>query len=138
MFSGMKNLNSLSLAGNSFNGPIPTVLATLTNLNTVYLDHNAFTGTIPRMFSGFQTQNQMSYYLSLHSNYLTGSLPQMNYGYPSFYYTFDQNCQLQSSYPMVSLGPQNNCPPGPAGSSTPPTQFPTAAPTSGNHKKVQK
>ena len=138
MFTSMKNLNTLSLSGNSFSGPVPTTLATLTNLGQVYLDHNAFTGTIPRIFSSIPTPTSYfnGYYgyafsLLLHANYLTGTLPQMNYGNPAFFYTFDQNCQLRSSYPMVALGPQNNCPPGPAGSLTPPTQFPTTAPTSG-------
>ncbi|GAV78373.1 LRR_1 domain-containing protein/LRRNT_2 domain-containing protein/LRR_4 domain-containing protein/LRR_6 domain-containing protein/LRR_8 domain-containing protein, partial [Cephalotus follicularis] len=65
------HLQWLSLAENSFTGPIPYSLGNLTNLNSLYLDSNNFFGPIPSSFS--QLTQLTSLYI--HYNQINGQIP---------------------------------------------------------------
>ena len=130
LISNMTNLGSAQLSGNRFNGTIPSSFLKLNNLYELTLDNNYFTGKIPKVFRNLNVYitNGMWYKLLLHNNYLTGAIPSMAYSYGSFTFTFDQNCQLTSTYPAVILSSQMHCKPGTTGQLAP-TAFPSPSPT---------
>ena len=49
-FASLTNLVELDLQGCSINGPVPSVLGTMTKVHTLDLSKNSFTGTIPLTF----------------------------------------------------------------------------------------
>lgn len=70
-FEPLKDLEELSLKGNSFTGTLPDYFATLNNLKLFDLDGNDLTGTIPT-FYGIMFNLEA---LMLNRNYLTGTIP---------------------------------------------------------------
>ena len=127
--SSLSNLQDLRVSGNKLSGTISSSFSSLMNLYSVSFDSNRFSGTIPQIFGNMRLAGGI-YQMLLHNNYFSGSIPSMPYSYPQFIFTFDQNCQLSSTYPAVILTSQTqtHCKPGSVGQFTP-TAGPSRSPT---------
>ncbi|XP_057418577.1 receptor-like protein 7 [Lotus japonicus] len=71
-WEGLRNLTSINLGDNTFNGKVPSALFTLPSLQDLFLSHNDFDGVLEEFPLASYTTLQ---YVDLSNNKLQGSIP---------------------------------------------------------------